>query len=71
MPLLPPPRPLCIFDELFETGVFFREEALEDGAEAVAVVLALRLPAFGGGVGDGVLEAALEVKKFVEQSFAI
>lgn len=51
---------MCIFDELFETGVFFREEALEDGAEAVAVVLALRLPAFGGGVGDGVLEAALE-----------
>ena len=61
MPLLPPPRPLCIFDELFETGVFFREDALEDGAEAV--VLALRLPAFGGGVGDGVLEAVLESQR--------
>ena len=52
-----PLRPLCVLDELFAEVFFFDEEALEDGAEAAAVLFRLAL---GGGVGVGDLDAARE-----------
>jgi len=52
-----PLRPLCVFDELLAADFFFDEEALEDGAEAAAVLFRLDL---GGGVGVGDLDAARE-----------